>query len=32
MDKFRIDGHKLLYHVPRVGQWLQYARKMRKKM
>ncbi len=23
MDKFRIDGHKLLYHVPRVGQWLQ---------
>lgn len=23
MDKFRIDGHKLLYHVGRVSEWLQ---------
>ncbi|MCP4396593.1 MAG: radical SAM protein [bacterium] len=23
MDKFRIDSHKLLYHVPRVHDWLQ---------
>ena len=23
MDKFRIDGHKLIYHIPRVHQWLQ---------
>jgi GTP 3',8-cyclase len=23
MDKFRIDGHKLMYHVSRVNQWLQ---------
>jgi radical SAM protein with 4Fe4S-binding SPASM domain len=22
MDKFRIDSHKLLYHVPRVNDWL----------
>ena len=23
MDKYRIDSHKLLYHVPRVNAWLQ---------
>jgi MoaA/NifB/PqqE/SkfB family radical SAM enzyme len=23
MDKFRIDSHKLLYHVPRVQDWLE---------
>jgi len=23
MDKFRIDSHKLVYHIPRVYQWLQ---------
>ncbi len=23
MDKFRIDGHKLLYHVPRVNDWME---------
>lgn len=23
MDKYRIDSHKLLYHVPRVNDWLQ---------
>ena len=23
MDKFRIDSHKLLFHVPRVNNWLQ---------
>lgn len=23
MDKFRIDQHKLIYHVPRVYQWLK---------
>jgi len=23
MDKFRIDGHKLMYHVPRVYDWLR---------
>jgi radical SAM protein with 4Fe4S-binding SPASM domain len=23
MDKFRIDGHKLIYHVPRVSKWLE---------
>lgn len=23
MDKFRIDSHKLLYHVPRVNAWLE---------
>ncbi len=23
MDKFKIDGHKLLYHVPRVNAWLE---------
>ncbi len=23
MDKFRIDSHKLLYHIPRVNKWLQ---------
>lgn len=23
MDKFRIDGHKLLYHVARTSDWLQ---------
>lgn len=23
MDKFRIDSHKLIYHVARVGQWLK---------
>ncbi len=22
MDKYRIDSHKLLYHVPRVSRWL----------
>ena len=22
MDKFRIDSHKLLYHIPRVNDWL----------
>lgn len=22
MDRYRIDGHKLLYHVPRVNDWL----------
>jgi len=23
MDKFRIDGHKLMYHTPRVNDWLK---------
>lgn len=23
MDKYRIDSHKLIYHVPRVHEWLQ---------
>jgi len=23
MDKFRIDSHKLIYHIPRVYQWLK---------
>lgn len=23
MDKFRIDSHKLIYHVPRVNSWLE---------
>ena len=23
MDKYKIDSHKLIYHVPRVYQWLQ---------
>lgn len=23
MDKFRIDGHKLMFHVPRVNDWLE---------
>lgn len=23
MDEFSIDGHKLMYHVPRVSDWLQ---------
>src|SRR5208283_4525421 len=23
MDKYRIDGHKLMYHVPRVNGWLE---------
>ncbi|MBE3088978.1 MAG: radical SAM protein [Actinobacteria bacterium] len=23
MDKFRIDSHKLIYHVPRVNDWLK---------
>ncbi|MBF0560077.1 MAG: radical SAM protein [Nitrospirae bacterium] len=23
MDKYRIDSHKLLYHAPRVAQWLR---------
>lgn len=23
MDKYRIDGHKLIYHIPRVNQWLE---------
>lgn len=23
MDKFRIDSHKLIYHIPRVYHWLQ---------
>jgi GTP 3',8-cyclase len=23
MDKYRIDNHKLIYHVPRVNDWLQ---------
>ena len=22
MDKYRIDGHKLMFHVPRVHEWL----------
>ena len=22
MDKFRIDSHKLIYHIPRVNDWL----------
>ena len=22
MDKYRIDSHKLIYHVPRVNDWL----------
>ncbi|MCX5713155.1 MAG: radical SAM protein, partial [Candidatus Omnitrophica bacterium] len=23
MDKYRIDGHKLIYHVERVNDWLK---------
>ncbi len=23
MDKYRIDGHKLIYHIPRVNDWLE---------
>jgi GTP 3',8-cyclase len=23
MDKFRIDSHKLMYHIPRVNDWLE---------
>ena len=23
MDKFRIDSHKLIYHIPRVNDWLK---------
>lgn len=23
MDKFRIDSHKLIYHIPRVNDWLE---------
>jgi len=23
MDKFRIDSHKLIYHVPGVNDWLK---------
>ena len=23
MDKFKIDSHKLIYHIPRVHQWLE---------
>jgi len=23
MDKYKIDGHKLMYHVPRVNDWLE---------
>lgn len=23
MDKFRIDSHKLIYHIPRVNEWLE---------
>jgi MoaA/NifB/PqqE/SkfB family radical SAM enzyme len=23
MDKYRIDSHKLIYHIPRVNDWLQ---------
>jgi len=22
MDKYRIDSHKLIYHIPRVSDWL----------